>query len=227
MILQLEAARVGDAALALLDLGVEELLYSAAVEADQVVVVLALVELEHRLAALEVVARQDPGLLELHQDAIHRRQADVGMVGEQHAKHVLRAHVSLRRVLEDLEHFDARQRRLEAAVLEFFGVGHGVEPGTARRVRAGRIASSYELGARVRERGANAPTTSMRSTHSPLARAAACLLVAALAGCGSLQNSESFFGIITPYRVEVVQGNVITSEQVALAKPGQTRAQVR
>ena len=53
------------------------------------------------------------------------------------------------------------------------------------------------------------------------------LLAVALAGCQSLQTSESFLGILTPYRVEVVQGNVVTSEQVALAKPGLTRAQVR
>ena len=33
--------------------------------------------------------------------------------------------------------------------------------------------------------------------------------------------------MLTPYRVEVVQGNVITQEQVALVKPGMTRAQVR
>jgi len=48
-----------------------------------------------------------------------------------------------------------------------------------------------------------------------------------LAGCQSLQTSDSFLGVVTPYRIEVVQGNVVTSEQVALIKPGQTRAQVR
>jgi outer membrane protein assembly factor BamE len=48
-----------------------------------------------------------------------------------------------------------------------------------------------------------------------------------LAGCQSLQTSDSFLGVVTPYRIEVVQGNVVTSEQVALVKPGQTRAQVR
>jgi outer membrane protein assembly factor BamE len=53
------------------------------------------------------------------------------------------------------------------------------------------------------------------------------LLAAALCGCQSLQSSDSFLGVITPYRVEVVQGNVITSEQAALIKPGLTRAQVR
>ena len=46
-------------------------------------------------------------------------------------------------------------------------------------------------------------------------------------GCQSLQSSDSFLGFITPYKVEVVQGNVVTSEQVALLKPGITRAQVR
>jgi outer membrane protein assembly factor BamE len=53
------------------------------------------------------------------------------------------------------------------------------------------------------------------------------LAALALAGCTSLQSSDSFLGVITPYRVEVVQGNVITKEQVAAAKPGMTRAQVR
>jgi outer membrane protein assembly factor BamE len=57
--------------------------------------------------------------------------------------------------------------------------------------------------------------------------AALALFGVALAGCQSLQTSESFLGVITPYRVEVVQGNVVTSEQVALVKAGQTRAQVR
>ena len=48
-----------------------------------------------------------------------------------------------------------------------------------------------------------------------------------LSGCQSLQSSDSFLGAITPYKVEVVQGNVITSEQAALIKPGLNRAQVR
>ena len=48
-----------------------------------------------------------------------------------------------------------------------------------------------------------------------------------LCGCQSLQSSDNFLGLITPYRVEVVQGNVITKEQVALIKTGMTRAQVR
>ena len=61
-------------------------------------------------------------------------------------------------------------------------------------------------------------------------RAATMLLLPAalLAGCSSLQSSEdNFLGLITPYRVEIVQGNVLTKEQVELIKPGMSRAQVR
>jgi outer membrane protein assembly factor BamE len=48
-----------------------------------------------------------------------------------------------------------------------------------------------------------------------------------LAGCQSLQSSDNFLGVITPYRVEVVQGNVITKEQATAIKPGMSRSQVR
>jgi outer membrane protein assembly factor BamE len=62
-------------------------------------------------------------------------------------------------------------------------------------------------------------------------RAAAALAglagLAVLAGCASLQSSDNFLGVITPNRVEIVQGNVVTKEQMALVKPGMSRAQVR
>jgi outer membrane protein assembly factor BamE len=48
-----------------------------------------------------------------------------------------------------------------------------------------------------------------------------------LTGCQALQSSDNFLGFITPYRVEVVQGNVLTKEQIAIVKPGMARAQVR
>jgi outer membrane protein assembly factor BamE len=56
-----------------------------------------------------------------------------------------------------------------------------------------------------------------------------CVLAAsaALAGCESLQRTDSFLGIITPYRIDIVQGNAITKEQAAQVKPGLTRLQVR
>jgi outer membrane protein assembly factor BamE len=56
-----------------------------------------------------------------------------------------------------------------------------------------------------------------------------CALLGALllSGCESLQRTDSLFGLITPYRIDIVQGNVVTQEQAALIKPGLSRLQVR
>jgi len=68
-------------------------------------------------------------------------------------------------------------------------------------------------------------------TRSPTSCAAGRLTFASavllLAGCASLQSSQNFLSRITPYRLEIVQGNVVTKEQAAQVKPGMTRAQVR
>ncbi|MFL6664816.1 MAG: outer membrane protein assembly factor BamE [Rhizobacter sp.] len=66
----------------------------------------------------------------------------------------------------------------------------------------------------------------MRSLH-PILPSAALVALAALAGCQSLQSSDNFLGVVTPYRVEIVQGNVVTKEQAEAVKPGMSRAQVR
>ena len=51
---------------------------------------------------------------------------------------------------------------------------------------------------------------------------------AAMAGCGSFDGVTSrMAGSITPYRVEVVQGNFVSREQVEALQPGMTRQQVR
>ncbi len=48
-----------------------------------------------------------------------------------------------------------------------------------------------------------------------------------LLGACAGQRTDAFLGIVTPYRVEVVQGNVITREQVEQVRVGMTRAEVR
>src|SRR5512133_1992463 len=50
----------------------------------------------------------------------------------------------------------------------------------------------------------------------------------AASGCGSFDRmSESIVSPITPYKVEVVQGNFVSREQFAALKPGMSRQQVR
>jgi outer membrane protein assembly factor BamE len=81
----------------------------------------------------------------------------------------------------------------------------------------------------------NAPVTTTARTRSSRALVRAATLVAAaiaLSGCSSLGSfgrspDGSLLGWVTPYRIEVVQGNVVTKEQAAQIKPGMSRAQVR
>lgn len=65
--------------------------------------------------------------------------------------------------------------------------------------------------------------------------AAAILAVAGLGGCASVQQVTDRADVLgrevaarlQPYRIEIIQGNVITSEQAQAVRPGMTRQQVR
>jgi outer membrane protein assembly factor BamE len=50
-----------------------------------------------------------------------------------------------------------------------------------------------------------------------------------LSACSSasLKNPETLFGLLEPYRVDIVQGNVVTQEVMAQIQPGLGRMQVR
>ncbi len=51
---------------------------------------------------------------------------------------------------------------------------------------------------------------------------------AALAGCSSFDGvSQRMAGIVKPFQIQVVQGNFVSREQVAVLQPGLTRQQVR
>lgn len=52
-------------------------------------------------------------------------------------------------------------------------------------------------------------------------------LVSTLAGCANLDHTDGLLGSITPYRIDIVQGNAITKEQAAVVRPGLTKLQVR
>ena len=114
----LEAAIAGDLVLPLLDLRVVELLDAAALQADEVIVVAALVQLEHRLARLEMVADEEPGLLELRQHPIDGREADVEALGQQLSIDVLGGQVTDLRRFEQVDDLEPRHRGLEAGMLE-------------------------------------------------------------------------------------------------------------
>lgn len=56
----------------------------------------------------------------------------------------------------------------------------------------------------------------------------ALALLAVLGGCSSLNNaSASMAGIVSPHKVDIVQGNFVSKEQAAALKVGMSRAQIR
>lgn len=68
---------------------------------------------------------------------------------------------------------------------------------------------------------------------SDLQRRSTCLILllaasAGLVACGSLNSaSNSIAGVVTPYKIDIVQGNFVSKEQAAAIKPGMSRTQVR
>jgi outer membrane protein assembly factor BamE len=70
--------------------------------------------------------------------------------------------------------------------------------------------------------------TTVFSRFLPLS--ASVLAAFALGGCSSFNEPASvkgFIAFIAPYKPDIIQGNVVTTEQIALVKPGMSRAQVR
>ena len=55
-------------------------------------------------------------------------------------------------------------------------------------------------------------------------RALAAIFILLLAACSV---TDSVTGKLTPYKIDIQQGNVVTQEMVAKLKPGMTKAQVR
>jgi len=112
----LEAAFAGDPELPLFDFRIEEFLDPAALQADQVVVVTALVQFEYGFARLEMVADQQPRLLELRQYAVYRRQADIDAVGQQLLVDIFGGQVPDLALLEQVD--DPRRNRAQATGAE-------------------------------------------------------------------------------------------------------------
>lgn len=72
----------------------------------------------------------------------------------------------------------------------------------------------------------------MRKTVSPrfFLLPAGLLAALALQGCSSFTEPASvkgFLAFVAPYKPDVVQGNVVTTEQISQIKPGMSRSQVR
>lgn len=108
-------------------------------------------------------------------------------------------------------------------------------------IRPARIRNDIDLARVLKTAGLAGPSNPIEAifsratfmTPAPIRRT---LLVLApltlLTACGSLGNvslskPETLFGLLEPYKVDIVQGNVVTQEIMAQIQPGLGRTQVR
>jgi hypothetical protein len=103
----------GDLALTLFDHFVGELDHLAAVEANQVVVVLLSGQLEYRLATFEVVTGNDTGIIKLVENAIDGSETNLFTQVDQSFIEIFGAGVLAVRLLQDFQDFDPGQGDLE------------------------------------------------------------------------------------------------------------------
>ena len=207
--------------LPLLYLGVVKLFHFSAIQAHQMVVVLTFVKFINRLAAFKMAAAQDTGPLELRQYAVNGRQAHVRPLIEKDAEHVLGGHMALPPFLENFQNFQPWQCGLEPRAFEFIDVGHGGFLPLERSTPAGtqRLQCLHHI----------ATHNTMPDPFRHSARHGLYLVVCAgLMACSSFDGaSNRLASVVTPYQIDVVQGNFVSSEQVALLKTGMGRQAVR
>src|SRR6476661_10325426 len=109
MVLDAEPARLRNLGLPPLDRGIVELLDVSAFDADDMVVMSALLELENGFPALEVVSQQQASLLELGEHAVNGGKPGVGSVLQQRLVDVFGREMANVALLEDFEDTQSRQ----------------------------------------------------------------------------------------------------------------------
>jgi hypothetical protein len=113
-----KAEPLGYGVLAILDTGVHEFFDVPAVKTQDVIMMGARVQFEHRHTVGKVVTRHEPGGLELGQHAVHRRKADLFTQINQASVDVFRRQVPVRAVFKNFEDLDARKRHLESCLAQ-------------------------------------------------------------------------------------------------------------
>lgn len=184
---------------------VEELDDLAAFQADHVIVMFLLGNLEQGVATIEVMANDQASGLELGQYAVHGSQADIFTGVQQCLVDVLGAEMSLHvsGLLEDLQDLDARKRDFQPCPAQFMVlVGHGY----SSQYRGGSVMIDQSNDSEERDQ--------MQNLIKTVIFFFALVLVS---GC-------SYLGV---YKRDLPQGNLITEDMLAQIEPGMSREQVQ
>lgn len=209
MLGQFEPEPLGDGPLPPLDVLVAEFLDPPAFQAQDMVVMLALIEFEYRLTTLEMMALDQPRRLELGQHPVYGRQPDLLAGIDQRPIDRLGGQMGAFLMLQHVEYLHARQGDLQASLFEFFRA-HAELSG---------IALTHGLPLYVMMWPSSQATRTLPSMlHSSL-RAAGVLLLVLTAGCESYLPSF--------YKVPVRQGNYFDQAMIEQVRPGMTKQQVQ
>ena len=92
------------------------------------VVMLLAAQLVDGLGRLEMTARENACLFKLHEHAIYRGQANVGVFRQQVAVDIFGGHVALPAFLEDFQNFHARLCGLQTRAFDFLNRVHDDAP---------------------------------------------------------------------------------------------------
>jgi len=232
---QFEAFVLGNRFLQVFNLGLIKLLDPATVQAHQVIVVLPLIELIHGFAALKMRATQEPGLLKLREHSVDRGQADIDVFAQSDAVDVFCRHVPMLSALEQLQNLQAWQGGFEACGFEVKHGRHGVAFGGWVEKRPRRDpglrynAPIIALSQRWIDMDSHTSPSKFgpRPFKGPVA-VLLCALVLVLSACSYIDDPLSkLVANVNPYRIELIQGNVVTQEQLQVIRPGMNKNQIK
>ena len=125
VIAQFVAQALRNRLLALFDGLIDELFDAAAVKTHDMVVMRPLIKFEDRHAVFEMMARHQPGRLELREHAIDGREANVLVGLDQSLVDALGGHVTGRTALENFEDLESRPRDLESGLAQILAFQAG------------------------------------------------------------------------------------------------------
>lgn len=211
-----EAVAFSNFTLALLDQLIIEFVDFAAGHTHDMIVVLAAVKLKDRLRALEVMSGDETGRFELGEHPVHRGEADFFTGVQQRPIDVFGAQMARRIRCEDLENLHSRQGDLQACLLEVLSFH-----------RRGLLRAAPHRQAITRDPMRRFPNSMpiyalriLRRCDSQ--RKAACALSLLL----TLAGTSGCAGFLSPQKLTIQQGNILTQEQVDGLAMGMSRQEV-
>lgn len=107
--MNVKTAFLGDFFLAFLDFCIVKFFHASALQADEMVVMGALIEFKDGFVAVKVMPHQQAGLFELRQHPVYGCQADILTIVLQEFVNFFSRHVALAALLEQIEDFQTRQ----------------------------------------------------------------------------------------------------------------------